>query len=296
MFKFISVVVLSLVVSSCDEATEVVKFDNDRDTLNYQLIQSIKARDCFKIFASMPITKAEFFAYDSTLKGYFLDEGICTDANPVEALNTYLKSDTSLSDAPFINARIGNIYYEGKGVSKDLDKANYYFKKAIVDVGPLILFFADEKQMAEIGYKLNTNSPAYHSWGLTTFQLETMFTIEEVGPWDLPQPLLDQVEWVYALNDDDYLALAHHLHDGTGGYEKNLGQAIYWLSGVTGPDYPQENTELYLGWINERRIESNKEYLQMIEEVCEAAQSFDIEHDGSAFETEEECMKDFANE
>lgn len=252
MFKYISIVVLALLVSSCDDATNVVKFDNDRDRKDYQLIQSIKDRDCDKIFTSMSTTKTDFFSYDSILKAYFLEEGICEEVDVERAVLTYLNLDLVIPKDYFVNARLGNIYYLGKDVQKDVEKANYYFKQAILEVAPTIWMLKEGN--APNQSPLNTNSPELQVWGMTRYQLETIFTIEDIGPWKLPQPLLEQIHWVESIYEGDgrkILEIAHHLHDGTGGYEQNIEFATGWLAAVVDKNNNQVHLDLLFKWINE---------------------------------------------
>jgi hypothetical protein len=264
LFKFISVVALSFIVTTSNAKAETIEFDNKADEQKYEFILAVKNRDCKNIFAYLNEHKPHFFRMASNLSAYFLEAGICVEANPELAAKEYLEiidfgmSRVFITNSVFAMVRLGNLYYQGLGVVEDHDMAMYYFKQASMEQ---INFIWGEQDGASPEYFSESNDVAQKIWGLSKGQLENIFSTAELGPLPIPQPLIDEVNWLKSINTGDgskILVIAHHFHEGTGGYRQNLSLATAWLLQVWVRTEDEKYRKIWLKWTEEEFAEHDE--------------------------------------
>jgi hypothetical protein len=260
LFKFISVVALSFIVTTSNAKAETIEFDNKADEQKYEFILAVKNRDCKNIFAYLNEHKPAFFIRPSNLSAYFLEAGICIEANPELAATEYFKITTQKIEPTFAMARLGNLYYQGLGVVQDHDMAMYYFKQASRWQAPIIW---NEQDGLFAEYFSELNDIARKVWGFSKYQLENRFSTEVLGPLPIPQPLIEEVNWLKSIHTVDgskILEIAHHFHDGTGGYKEDISIATQWILYMLTRYTDPNNLDLYEKW-NEEEETWREEFL-----------------------------------
>ena len=215
----------------------------------------------------------------SNLSAYFLETGICVEANSELAAKQYLEIiDLGFSrvfvitSSAFAKARLGNLYYQGLGVVEDKDMAMYYFKQAGMEQ---INFIWSEQDGNSPEYFSESNDVAQKIWGLSKDQLENRFSTAELGPLPIPQPLIDEVNWLKSINTGDgakILEIANHLHDGTGGYRKNLSLATLWIFQVWARTKDQTYGEIALKWMDEDSDERREERRTLLDDPLDRSE------------------------
>ena len=287
MFKFISLVVLSFFVSSCEEPSTIrenflselqvehnngtsiffitvkimsgefaaqqkqgyfASFEGDDiplDDLDLQelennsklykqdeleFISDIKMQNCDAVHNYINTQKLEFGNSPSTLEGVFLEEGICTDPNPAKAAEIYLERIKLNPPNTEAMARLGRLYHEGIGVEQNAELADYYFTKAVIEQARNIWLDSTNKI-----FEIDDDYVSFQAWKQSVITLSNKFTNQYTGPWLLPAPLTNKINWVKSLTTGDsklIKEIAYHMHAGTGGYDVDIPNSIKWMDVV----------------------------------------------------------------
>jgi hypothetical protein len=126
-------------------------------------------------------------------------------------------------------ALLGALYWRGDGVPMDQAKARTLFHRAMLEAGPG--FIANEHSNVQG----DGDTAAYRYWHLTDNDLDRGFTVGQVGFWDLPAPLQDELAWFDSIKSDGakVTAIAFSLRAGTDGYPKDPVLAFQWMEAAS---------------------------------------------------------------
>ena len=211
-----------------------------------QFIENIKSRNCDNIWSYLDKNRPQFEDSNYNLMGFFLEQGICFERDPAKAAEIYSNFLREEYNDPIGAARLGNLYWKGDGVEKDIDLANQYFEKAAI--WQAFAIWAEKRGESFLDPK---DTLGFKIWKLTPSQLSSNFTDIEIGPWDLPEPLTKRVHWIESLaveGGSEIFEIAQHLFHGTGGYEQDKDAASYWMMSAGEFFNNQEAQYLSLIW------------------------------------------------
>lgn len=209
---------------------EVSDFDfEEEEKAQALLIKNIKEKNCPAVFETLNVEEEDFLKSGSFLAGVFFDEGICVEKDPTISLKIY-QANFEEFPTKSVAARLGNLYLKGRGVIQDKEVADYYFSQAVM-LEPSFFWIGSIPGFDTF----DVNSLNYKIWGLSSYEMQIGFTEIETGPWDLPQPLLDKIEWVTSLaknHGEEARIVAEQIFLGTGGFEKDRELAFKWLERI----------------------------------------------------------------
>ena len=164
-------------------------------------------------------------------------EGRCAPRDPeraarlLEAANA-IRARAGLAPDSEALARLGALYWRGDGVPRNKPRATRLFRRAVLMRAPVLLSPRPVPRQKLL-------APAEHLWGLSAREIERNFVNLLTGPWDLPQPLRNQLAWIETVKAGGgpaILALSEHIRDGTGGFEQDPALAFHLLE-VAADDY-----------------------------------------------------------
>jgi len=160
----------------------------------------------------------------------FLENGSCPDPNTSKAAEIYIERIEWFLGNTEAMARLGRRYHEGIGVEQNAELADYYFTKAVIEKATMIWLESDLNSS-----QLSNESIAFQTWGLSHITLSNIFTNQYTGPWLLPAPLTNKINRIKSLTTGDsklIKEIAYHMHNGTGGYDVDIPNAIKWMNAV----------------------------------------------------------------
>ncbi len=120
---------------------------------------------------------------------------------------------------------MGSLYYRGLGVARDEARARVYFKRAALEAGWWIL--SEEDSPA-----LPTGQEMADFWEVSIDDYRLMLINDITGPWNLPEPLREDVEWVCSVKEEGpqgIMRVAFDLRRGSGGLPRDAALAYRWL-------------------------------------------------------------------
>lgn len=249
----------------------------EKNTIN--LVENIRARNCEMVWQILEELYPGFSSRDGELMGIFYQEGICLDQDPTKAAEIYTEILREGRKSPTVAARLGALYWDGRGVIQDRGLAEKYFQKAVVWMAPSFfsgsindLFFDAEDTL---DYKI---------WGLTVRQTDLNFVTQETGPWQLPEPLLEKILWLQSqqsTNGEEVFDLAHKVFKGEGGYDRDIETALSLLGNAG--NYFNNHEAVYLSdfWRVDESICAERKVLEPLVD-CEFEISFGIDFMESA--------------
>lgn len=168
-------------------------------------------------------------APNAVLRAHLHWRGLCFKQDSAKAAHFLtLALDYSPRNANAL-ALLGTLYWRGDGVPKNQDKARTLFRRAMLEQAPQLI--DDEYSTIQ----RNGDTAAHRYWGLTNTELDRGFTLSAVGPWDLPEPLAQQLTWFDTLKSDGgkVMEIAFALRNGTDGYAKDPVLAFQWLQAAS---------------------------------------------------------------
>ncbi|GEM_PF-2921903 len=155
--------------------------------------------------------------YDTSLH-YIYDDSPKTNAQPKILLAEYY------GYTAHIKFRLATLYWRGQGVAEDRQKALELSKEAALILAP---WYAKVKHRAPDPDLGPTNA-----WSMSDVDILENVTFHGTGPWDMPGPLIQQINWLKEIHKDGakaYLKIGLHLLNGTGGYERDPVIAYEWI-------------------------------------------------------------------
>ncbi len=188
----------------------------------------------FKDFLSLP---------DYLLQADLHMRGKCADQDYVKAFSIYQKKLTEIYEYDIyrdgkllhlpeeyygyiahIKFRLASLYWRGQGVSEDKDKARELSKEAAIILATWHAKISQRPPDIDLG---PTNV-----WNMSDVEILENITFHETGPWDMPEPLIQQINWLKKILKDGgkaYFEIGLHLLNGTGGYEQDPVIAYEWF-------------------------------------------------------------------
>lgn len=269
-----------------DDGYEVETENFEEETVN--LVENIRSGKCDLVWQYLEQQYPGIKSRNVELMGIFYDEGICLKSDPSKAAEIYkiilqkgIRSPTSV-------ARLGALYWNGRGVVQDRQAAEKYFQKALIWMAPS--FFSGERN--DLFYDAK-DTLDFKIWGLTVRQADLNFVTLETGPWELPEPLMRKTQWLQSLAEtggEKVFALAQSSFKGADGYDRDLETAIL-LMGSAG--YYFDNPEaLFLSdlWRVDESICNERKALEPLID-CELEISIGIDlMEGSAFKENKKAI------
>ncbi len=151
---------------------------------------------------------------------------------------------------------MGTLYYRGLGVARDEARARVYFKKAALWAGWWLigqedsLFLPAGKEMADF-------------WGVSIDDYWLLLINDVSGPWALPEPLREDVEWVRLVKQEGPQAImrvAFDLRRGSDGLPRDAALAYNWLEKAVFYRYIPSYYP-YAVWTRERKFTERRRAL-----------------------------------
>ena len=151
---------------------------------------------------------------------------------------------------------MGTLYYQGLGVARDEARARVYFKKAALWAGWWILgeedssFVPAGKQLADL-------------WEVSIDDYRLLLINDVTGPWVLPAPLREDVEWVRSVRDEGpqaVMRVAFDLRRGSEGLPRHAALAYNWLEKAAYYRYVPSYYP-YAVWTRERKFTERRRAL-----------------------------------
>ena len=151
---------------------------------------------------------------------------------------------------------MGTLYYRGLGVARDEARARVYFKKAALWAGWWLigqedsLFQPAGKEMADF-------------WGASIDDYWLLLINDVTGPWALPAPLREDVEWVRLVKQEGPQAImrvAFDLRRGSDGLPRDAALAYRWLEKAAYYRYVPSYYP-YAVWTRERKFTERRRAL-----------------------------------
>lgn len=235
MRKFLILFVLIVTVPALAEAeVSTVRHNNligivgfnQKDVHKYDAIaNAVDNHDCDKILKLKKITLETVKSKRPLLAAELIERGICFEKN-YEDVAYYLLEHLKVSkrDA-YAMAKLGNLYWQGLGVNKDYLIAKDYFKISILYHGTEILKSSDDTSQS---------SAVKSYWGFTNEEKDWTFSSYEFGSWELPPPLIEELNWLRSLQNSTNAGkmawlISQDLLVGSNSIPKNADLASAWM-------------------------------------------------------------------
>jgi len=182
---------------------------------------------------------------DSLLQADLYMRGICAEQDFSKALALY-NSALKYIDHPSLDAkgqpailfenyyshiahikfRLASLYWYGKGIEQDKDKARALSKEAAIMLAPWYARTRDPDPDPDPDL-----GPA-NIWNMTDRDILENVTFHATGPWDIPEPVIQRIRWLKNIHEQGgagYLDVGLHLLKGTGGHKQDPVLAYEWL-------------------------------------------------------------------
>ena len=187
-------------------------------------------------------------------------EGRCFAPDPAAARKLIeARLDQNSSDYRALGL-MGTLYYRGLGVARDEARARVYFKKAALEAGWWIL---DEDDSPS----LQAGKEMADFWEVSIDDYRLMLINDITGPWDLPEPLREDIEWVRSVKEEGpeaIMRVAFDLRRGSEGLPRDAALAYRWLQEAVFYHYVPSYYPFAV-WTRERKFTEQRRSLGEIE-------------------------------
>lgn len=158
------------------------------------------------------------FALYETALHYIYDDNPKTNAQPKILFEEYY------GYTAHIKFRLATLYWRGQGVLQDKKKARELSKEAAIMLAPWYAKTTHRSPDPDLG--------PTDIWNMSDVDILENITFHGTGPWDMPEPLIQQINWLKKIHRQGgkaYLEIGLHLLNGTGGYKQDPVIAYEWI-------------------------------------------------------------------